>query len=240
MVNRMPDGGARQVEDGLAGGFYTTREAARILRINSIRRVQGWVFGYANAAGPVLAGDYAMDSGGRVLSFWDLIEVRFLEYFRAEGIPLQTLRKIAVKARSDLGVRHPFAIHNTRFISDRKTIFQRVAREAGDETTLNMANSQYEMYEAIEQSLAKDVVFDPTSGLARQFRPVPEFADVYVHPRFAFGHPVIGARGIPTAALVRMWKAEDGNSARVAKAFDTDIAQVEEAVAFERALALAA
>jgi len=236
----MPEGDFTRLGDGLAGGFYTSRQAARLLRISSVRRVQGWVFGYANAAGPVLAGDYAADTSGRVLSFWDLIEVRFLEYFRATGIPLQTLRKIAVKARGDLGVRHPFAIHNTRFISDRKTIFQRVASDAGDETTLNMANSQYEMYEAIEQSLAKDVVFDPTSGLARQFRPVPELANVYVHPRFAFGHPVIGAKGIPTAALTRMWKAEDGNSARVAKAFDIDTADVEEAVAFEHALALAA
>ena len=103
-----------------------------------------------------------------------------------------------------------------------------------------MANSQYEMYEAIEQSLAKNVVFDPVSGLARRLQPIPEYANVYVHPRFAFGHPVIGDKGIPTATLMRMWKAENGNSARVAKAFDTDVVQVNEAVAFERALALAA
>ena len=103
-----------------------------------------------------------------------------------------------------------------------------------------MATSQYEMYETIEQSLAKDVLFDPVSGLARRFQPVPEFANVYVHPRFAFGRPVIGPKGIPTATLMRMWKAEGGNSNRVAKAFDTDTESVNEAVAFERALALAA
>ena len=106
-------------------------------------------------------------------------------------------------------------------------------------TTLNMATSQYEMYEAIEQSLARGVVFDPISGLARRFPPVPEFANVYVHPRLAFGHPVIGTQGVPTATLMRMWKAEGGNSVRVAKAFDTGVEQVNEAVAFERALALA-
>lgn len=236
----MPPSEDTTVKDALSGGFYTAREAARILRIPSVRRVQGWVFGYANTVGPVLARDYEPIEGKQALSFWDLIEVRFLEYFRAAGIPLQTLRKIAARARADLGERHPFAIDNVRFVSDRKSIFQHVAKDEGDATTLNMANSQYEMYEAIEQSLAKDVVFDPISGLASRFRPFPEYADVYVHPRFAFGHPVIGVKGIPTTSLMRMWKAEGGNSTRVARAFDTDVELVDEAVAFEHALALAA
>lgn len=226
--------------DGLSGGFYTAQEAARILRIPSVRRVQGWISGYTHGAGPVLDRDYEPLDGRQALSFWDLVEVRFLEYFRAEGIPLQTLRKIAIKARAEMGQRHPFAVHNFRFVTDRKAIFRQVATDEGDATTLNMATSQYEMYEAIEQSLARGVVFDPVSGLARRFPPVPEFANVYVHPRLAFGHPVIGTKGIPTATLMRMWKAEGGNSNRVAKAFDTDTESVNEAVAFERALALAA
>lgn len=226
--------------DALAGGFYTAREAAHILRISSVQRVRGWVAGYPSGAGPVLARDYEPMAGRQALSFWDLVEVRFLEYFRAAGVPLQTLRKIAVRARADLGERHPFAIDNVRFVSDRKNIFSQVAREEGDTTTLNMATSQYEMYETIEQSLAKGVVFDPTSGLAQRFPPIPEYANVFVHPRLAFGHPVIGPKGIPTSTLLRMWNAEGGNSDRVARAFDTTTDYVNEAVAFERALALAA
>jgi len=225
--------------DALAGGFYTVQEAARILRIPSTRRVRGWVAGYAGGA-PVLAVDHAPLAGKLALSFWDLIEVRFLEYFRAEGVPLQTLRKIAMRARADLSTRHPFAIGNARFVSDRKHIFAVVAKEEHDITTLNMATSQYEMYEAIEQSLAEGVVFDPASGLAQRLQPVPEYANVFVHPRMAFGHPVIGPKGIPTAALMRMWKAEGGNTDRVARLYDTTPETVMEAVAFERALALAA
>jgi uncharacterized protein (DUF433 family) len=226
--------------DALAGGFYTVQEAARILRIPSVRRIRGWVAGYERGGRPVLSVDHEPVAGRVALSFWDLIEVRFLEYFRAAGVPLQTLRKIAIRARKELGTSHPFAISNARFVSDRKHVFAVVAEEEHDTTTLNMATSQFEMYETIEQSLAKGVVFDPASGLAQQFQPLPEYTNIYVHPRMAFGHPVIGSKGIPTAALLRMWKAEDGNTDRVARMFDTTPDAVMEAVAFERALALAA
>lgn len=235
----MADPSGQNQPDGLSAGFYSVTEAARILRIPSTRRVQGWVAGYGGGA-PVLVIDHAPLSGRLALSFWDLIEVRFLEYFRAEGVPLQTLRKIATRARTDLKVKHPFAISNARFVSDRKHIFAVVAQEEHDASTLNMATSQYEMYEAIEQSLAEGVVFDPTSGLAQRLQPIPEYTNVFVHPRMAFGHPVIGPKGIPTAALMRMWKAEGGNTDRVAQLYETTSDAVLEAVAFERALALAA
>jgi hypothetical protein len=143
----MTEHSGRNQPDALAGGFYTVQEAARILRIPSTRRVRGWVAGYAGGE-PVLAVDHAPLAGRVALSFWDLIEVRFLEYFRAEGVPLQTLRKVAARARLDLNTKHPFAISNTRFVSDRKHIFAVVAKEEHDTTTLNMATSQYEMYAA--------------------------------------------------------------------------------------------
>src|SRR5262249_31125031 len=117
----MTEPSRQNLPDALAGGFYTVQEAARILRISSTRRVRGWVAGYAGGE-PVLAVDHAPLAGRLALSFWDLIEVRFLEYFRAEGVPLQTLRKIALRARTDLNTKHPFAISNAHFVSDRKQI----------------------------------------------------------------------------------------------------------------------
>jgi hypothetical protein len=91
--------------DPLLGGFYTVSEAARLLRIGNKQRIYRWI----SRDNAVLARDYEPVGGSQELSFWDLFEVRFVETFRAQGLSLQYLRKVATKARAEFRVTHPFA-----------------------------------------------------------------------------------------------------------------------------------
>jgi uncharacterized protein (DUF433 family) len=228
-----------ECSDPLIGGFYSANEAARLLRILDPRRVRGWLKGYNNSdAGPVLERDYEIIEGQIALSFWDLMEVRFLEFFRAQGIPLQTLRRIAVNARRDMKTKHPFAMSNVRFSTDRKKVFRETAKETGDKETLDLLDSQYEMYEVIEASLAKGMSFDPLSGIVARWQPLKsEFPSVIVDPHVAFGKPSIDAKHVPTSALFRTWKAEKGNISRVASWYRVTEADVKEAIEFELRMA---
>lgn len=216
------------VSDPLLGGFYTVSEAARLLRIENKQRIYRWLRDGDEA---VLKRDYKPVKGTQEVSFWDLFEIRFVEAFRAKGLSLQFLRKVAAKARADFRTQHPFALADTTYLTDRKRIFKQTAEETG-ENTHDVLSGQYQMYEAIERSLAKSVAFNPRTLLAEEWPPFAETPNVIVNPRYAYGQPVIGDAKVPTSALYRLWRAEQ-NYDRVASWYGVTPANVEEAVEFE-------
>ena len=213
--------------DPLLGGFYTVTEAMRLLRISNKQRIYRWI-GRDNA---VLSRDYEPIGASQELSFWDLFEVRFVETFRAQGLSLQYLRKVATKARAEFGVKHPFALSTAKYMTDRKRIFQVTAKETGEKTH-DVLSGQYEMYEAIEQILAKNVGFNPKTLLAEEWPPFSDCPHVVINPRYAYGRPVVGEKKVPTAALYRTWKAE-GRIERVASWYGINVDSAREAVEFE-------
>jgi uncharacterized protein (DUF433 family) len=227
-----------KISDPATGGFYTVREAARLLQIESAPRIRGWLTGYAHRAGPIIKRQYAPVSGIHELGFLDLMEIRFIEHFRKQKISLQSLRLAAKNARKELQQDHPFATSNVKFMTDRKEVFLHTAKTTGDKFLLNLMTNQIEIYEAFEQLLAEGVTFDPQSGVANRWSPMPaECPNVIVDPRIAFGHPVVAPRYVPTSALFNLWKAENGNAKGVASWFHVEEAAVTEAVRFELRLA---
>ena len=230
-------GAQRAVErDPLLSGFYSERDAARLLRLDNSRRLHGWLSGWkSDGAKPIIARDFA-DSA--VVSFLDLMELRFVAHFRQQGVPLQTLRRAAEQARADWKTSHPFALSKSKYLTDRRKIFGQVAKDAGDKVTWDMATNQLEMWEVIESIVAKGVEFDPASNLAERWTPLRnDCPNVIIDPRLAFGRPVIGAKGVPTAALFRQWRAEAGNAERVANWFKVSAGEVAQAVEFEMLIA---
>jgi uncharacterized protein (DUF433 family) len=220
---------------GLAGGFYTIPEAAKLLGIDSPQRVKAWLNGHGNSdAGPILVGQYVEDGRVRELGFLDLMEVRFVEFFRRQGLSLQSLRKAFVNAKKELQMEHPFASSDVKFMTDRKEIFLHTAREMGDHFLLNLMTNQIEIYEAVEQALAKDLCFDPRSGLAYRWRPAPElYPDIILDPSIAFGHPVVAPQYVPTSAIYNLWRAENANVKAVASWFQISRDLVDQAVKYE-------
>ncbi len=155
---------AMKKSDPLLGGFYTMKEAARLLRIDNRQRIYLWLRPLEGenkpGRGAVIERDYQPLQNMHELSFWDLIEVRFVHHFRRQGLSLQYLRRVAEIARRKFKVQHPFALSNAEYVTDRKKIFELVAAEQG-ERVQELLTGQYEMYAAIETALAKGVAFDP-------------------------------------------------------------------------------
>jgi uncharacterized protein (DUF433 family) len=123
-------------------------------------------------------------------------------------------------------------------MTDRKEVFLHTARETGDTFLLNLMTNQVEIYEALEQVLAKGVDFDPRSGIARRWHPLRnDCPNVVVDPRIAGGQPTIAPKHVPTRALFSLWSAEGGDHRVVADWFGVSRDAVEEAVEFEVRLA---
>ena len=221
------------------GGFYTVREAARLLRIPNQKRIRSWLQGRSDGTFAAFVDrDYEPIGSTQELSFWDLMEVRFIDHFRRQGLSLQYLRKVSSRARAELNHKHPFALSDAKFLTDRKKVFVHVAENEGHHETREVLGDQYEMYDLIEAILARGVKFDPRTEIAQCLRPMAEtYPHVLMHPAYAYGHPVISAQHIPTSALFRTFKAEGGRYERVAKAFGIKAVEVEEAVKFEAELA---
>ena len=228
---------ATKHKDPLLAGFYTVREAARLLRIDNQHRIYRWVRQDDGHLPSVVKRDHQPLAKFQELSFWDLIEVRFVEHFRRQKVSLQYLRKVAEKARLELRTQHPFALSNAEFLTDRKRIFEKVAEEDGDPRIWEILTGQYEMYATIEKVLAKGITFSPQTYLAEEWCPLETCPHVVVNPQYDYGRPVIGDTHVPTAAVFRLWKAENGNVARVADWWGIDEDEVNEAVEFEVGMA---
>lgn len=221
-----------QWEARVDGGFYTLSEAARLLNMDSWHHLVRWLEPTASGAA-VVERQYPKIGPEHELGFYDVLEIRFFTHFR-KYVSLQSLRRAAENARKRLRLAHPFASSNIKFESDRKSIFLDTATETGEREFLNLMTNQIEIYDAIEQIIAKDISFDPGTGLADHWWPLRGFCPrVMVDPLKAFGQPHISDKSVPTSALFRLWRAEDGNSRVVADWYGIKADEVDEAVEFE-------
>jgi len=226
----------KERSDPVAGGFYSVGEAARLLGIQNAGKVTSWLQGRRGAkAGPVIIRQYSPYDNVQEVGFWDLIEVRFVEHFRRQGISLQSLRKAAQTAREEWKVQHPFALSKAKYMTDRKHIFQVTAEAEKDDILLNLVTKQFAMYVVIEEVLDRGLTFDPATGLAREWKPsIKEFPHVLLSPTVAYGQPSVS--GIPTNAIYSSWRAEEGQFEAVADWFGIEPKLAREAVEFELSL----
>lgn len=218
--------------DPLMAGFYSIGDATRLLGVSHAAKLRGWINGWPNSnSGPIVDRDFKKTS---TVSFLDLMELRFVEYFRGVGVSMPTLRKAAEMARKEWSVQHPFALSNVKYLTDRRNVIAQASEALDDKQTWELATGQYLIWDTIEASIAKGIVFDPATHLASRWQPRPgDHPDIVLDPARAFGKPIVDSAGIPTDALFRQWKAEDGNFDRVARWFEVSRQQVEGAVRFE-------
>jgi DNA-binding transcriptional MerR regulator len=223
--------------DPLLAGFYTMKDVARLLRTPNSARLRGWLNGWPNSqSGPVVLRDF---NGTSTVSFFDLIELRFIEHFRSAGVTMPTIRRAVATAREQWGSNHPLALSKAKYLTDRRKVFEQAAEEEGDERTIDLVTRQYELWNTIEQTIEHGLTFDPSTYMARRWRPsVERFPNVIVDPAVAFGAPSMESAGVPTAALYKQYQAESGRGgyARVAKWFNVPEQIVVEAVKFEISL----
>lgn len=233
---------ASRESNALARGFYTVPEAARYIEKGSPQRIRGWLNGYRhNGIQPLIERDYHPIDNRQELSFLDLMEVRFVEYFRQHGVSVRALRAAGLEARKIFGSPRPFASSDITFKTDGKSVFveqalKPAAEETEDSRLWQLVTKQYELYEVMERSLINGVSFNPKSHLAETWKPRPEtFPKIIIDPRIAYGHPVIDSK-LPTSALYDAWLAEGQDLDEVAYWYDVKSNVVDQAVRFEQAI----
>jgi hypothetical protein len=232
----------------LARGFYTVAEAARLIEVGNAPRIRGWLRGYpGREIGPLLYRDYHPVNRAEELSFLDLIEVRFVEHFREQGVKIGTLRRALETAREVFKEEKPLSTDRFIFVprDDGRDIFveevmKPSAKETDDRTLWSLVTKQYEIYTLIRDKLARGVSFDPATHLAKHWVPRPKsFPSIYLDPRIAYGQPV-GPHMVPTQTLYESWLAEKEDIGAVADWFDVPIAEAQTGVDFELALRMPA
>jgi len=221
----------------LDAGIFSVADASHLIGLPAMR-VRRWIDGDRRTnAVPILDNDIGWTGDRLAFSFVNLMEMRFLAFFAKQGVHIRSIRIMAEEAKRMLAHPHPFATA-TVFKTDGKKIYAETQRQTGDEQLYNLYDRNFELRPIVAQSLKEGVVYDP-SGLIKAWYPRKEIApNVIIHPKRAFGKPVLRDSGIPTQALAAAAKLD--SVATVAKWFEVPRARVLEAVKFEESLTRAA
>ncbi|HEX9670199.1 MAG TPA: hypothetical protein VGC93_12035 [Thermoanaerobaculia bacterium] len=223
----------------LGVGIYTVPEAARLTGV-SAGRIRRWLRGYAFRSGNsihesprVWIPDLPVVGDTLALSFRDLMEVRFVDYFLEAGVTWKTLRNAAAHAAERVDSTHPFS---TRlFKTNGYTIFHDYVEKSGERNLLEVITEQFAIPSAVEPYLYKGLEFSATE-VVRWF-PLSPRKRIVIDPAIGFGQPTVTPEGVPTAILARAAKVEPRD--RVAKWYRVRKAAVADAVEYEEQLAAA-
>jgi len=223
--------------DLLESGIYSLSDAARLLGVD-IAKVRVWVNGRGERQAPLIENQLGKVGHAYLISFANLIELRFIAMFAEADVPLRTIRAVMNEARALLNRPHPFAT-NVVFTTDGKNILARIMDKDGREDVVDLKSKNYQMLTIILNSLKPDVVFDASSGEATAWFPRRDIApNILVHPRFSFGRPILLDSHIPTEAIEQSARIEGEDV--TADLYEIPVEQVREAVQFEEQLRRAA
>ena len=215
-------------------GVYTLSEASQLTGVNRhqiSRWTRGYTFSYHGSRQtmpPIIGRDFeALEPP--ILTFADLIEIRFLDAFRREGVSSKALRIASQRAKEYLGRHHPFSTQI--FKSDGRTILAEITKEPGDKVFLDIMNDQYVFENVIGSYLYSGLDFNDLQEPARWW-PIGKDRAVVIDPRRSFGAPIVTKAGIPTKILNSAVKAEKSIEF-VAKWYGVELNEVKDAVQFE-------
>ncbi len=219
-------------------GIYSVTDAAELIGV-SPQKIRAWVAGWPRTVtAPVLENDLGWVDGRLAFSFANLMELRFIAFFEGAGVKLREIRAIMDDVREELRRPHPFAT-NTVFKTDGAKIVAEIAHRNGVTDLYDLRSKNFEMSVVVYRSLKDGVVYDP-QGDARAWFPRRKLApNVIIHPRLAFGRPVLKGSGIPTEAIAEVAQAE-GSIEAAAIIFEISTNRAQEAVSFEEHIRRAA
>ncbi|HLG71138.1 MAG TPA: DUF433 domain-containing protein [Chloroflexota bacterium] len=221
-------------------GLYVVPEVARFLRAGADtapegggavslprpRRLLAWV--RRGMALPELA-----QVAGRelLLTFEDLISLRFVSLLRDAGYSLKHIRKAEDWLRQQTGDPRPFATRDVWKGKFRRELYVHLG---GDLVSASKQGQHVFKFWEDEVELILEhrrLDFD-ARGLARCWQPYPE---VTLEPDVQFGAPCVTGTRIPTSAIAGMVKAGDTIS-YVARSYGLAEATVERALEWEERL----
>ena len=174
--------------------------------------------------------DRAYDGKVADVSFNDLLELRFIAYFKNKGVTSQAIRRAAETAQEEFGP-HPFARRDVVFKQEGRKLFSEAALETGDKRFLDLIQKQY-TFDLVQAFFDHGVEWS-ASHYAEFWRPRKDaFPNIVIDPRVAFGRPSIEGKGLAVDTVFEALEAENGNYDAVADWFELDTRLVRQAVYF--------
>ena len=215
---------------------YPAAEAGRLVGLNParVRRgLRGYDYRHAGAVrhqAPVVRRQGARRTS--YASFLDLVDLLFVKRFLDHGVSLQRVRAALREAFEITGTTR--ALRET-FFTDGSDIYVKV-RHAGDAILELLSGGQWTIAPVIQQ-LSAQIEFDSPGGLARRWYPLGRGGHVVLDPLVCFGRPVVAGRGVATANVYDLFRAEHERVEAVRAWWDLTDSEVEAGVKFERQLA---
>lgn len=223
-------------------GLYSPTEASRIAGV-PVRRMRRWTHGYwyhyrgdRQWSEPIVGLGLGTVGSAPVLDFADLMEVRFLNAFRNQGVGWRTIRIASERAKEILGTAHPFS--SFRFTTDGTNILADVLNMTSDRQLLDLVRDQWEFERLIGTFLRKGIHYDGEDQ-PQYWRPLGDDRSVLLHPRRSFGAPIVTPGSVRTQILHAAYKAE-GSRDEAARWYKVDRVTVDDAIEFEESLERAA
>src|SRR4051812_47232706 len=219
-------------------GIYSFREASRFTKAEP-REIRRWLRGYdfryrgqPRHSAPLWRPELEYEEA---IGFRDLLELRLVKHFVANGVHLTLVRKAIDAARGEFGTDYPLTAH--RFLTDGRRIFHEALETATSEPSplSDLIAHQYVLDEVIRPSLYAGIEYRQGGKQAKRWYPMQRTKAIVLDPEIAFGKPVLAEYGIPvdvTAAAAAAEKSE----ARVARIFEIPRAAVSLAVRYEQRL----
>ena len=219
-------------------GIYVAPEAARIIRATSVdlekpvnvnnRHILRWI-----RNGLALPALREVPGRDLVISFTDLISMRVIALMRAAGYTWKQIYTSEDWVRHATGADRPFA--TKRFWLALREIYT----EHEGRLLAASLGGQYPFVDLIEDHLVPvaGLTFDK-EGLADSWTVQPS-DQITMRPNVQFGAPCIRGTRIPTQTV---WEMNEGgdSAAFIARVYDLEVRQVEEAIEWEKRLQAAA
>lgn len=222
-------------------GSYSLRDAAMLLRI-PYGKLRRWAAGYWYSAAdeerfsqPVVPGDFD-DLEERVLSFYELMELFVIGFFRREGVSMNVVRAARVSARDLFGTEYPFATE--RLNIDGRGIFgDLLVDDVPAKLKLELSKGQIALRDVVEPFFRKNVHYE--NGFASTYWPMGRERPVLLDAQRAFGRPIVVRTGTPTFALYGVHNGGE-NHDRIAAWYEVTRDELDAAIQYEDSLREAA
>lgn len=210
-------------------GIYTYSDASRLLGLSKAV-IRGLINGYKykdKPQKPVICKKTIQYENREYLTFYDIIELKFISYFLSCGVKRKTIVEAYEKAKKELNKDYPFATH---FTTDSNYIYA-----DNGFVFLGLHNDQFDFRSICLPTMMEGIEFK--DNLPVKWRPFNrEIPEVSLDPLFKYGQPIIEHYHILTKTLYNAYIAENNNSKTVSEWFNIPLNLVNQAVAFEEKL----
>lgn len=215
-------------------GIYTVSEAARISRISRLK-IYRWLYGGSvtrETGGAVLRHQFKTMEDRASISFKDLIQLRFVDFFRSNGVSLQAIRKATAQASRLFDSLHPFC--TAKFKTDGVLLLAEIEELDGRVTMVELESMQQVFKDVISPFLKR---LEYEDEIVNRWWPLGLRGNIVIDPARNFGQPTLANQGVPTHAIYDAYTACDRQVKTVAEWHEITLKAVKEAVGYEESLA---